>query len=347
MITVMHLISTDVFSGAENVACQIINGFKENKNYKMIYVSKIGSNKKSLDDRLIPYYELKKFNYKYIKKAIEEIRPDIIHAHDTKAIIMASLFQKKAKIIGHIHANHENLRTRTLKSILLNHFSKYVSKMIWISHSALKNYYYYSNIKDKSIILYNMINSSEILSKAGKDKNNYNFDIIYLGRMTYQKNPERFVKIVKKIKEDYPSLKVAMVGTGELDAEIQKLIKEYNLDSTIKFYGFKSNPYKILQSSKLMVMTSRYEGTPMCALEAFACHVPIISTPTDGLVDIINDGITGYLSDKDEEIVKEDLKLLNNTSYLKKMENNIANKNKEINNIDKYKKEIRKIYESI
>lgn len=348
MKTVIHLISTDVFSGAENVACQIINSFKKNnKDYKMIYVSKIGPNKKNLEDRSIPYYELDKFNYKSIKKAVEKIHPDIIHAHDTKAIIMASLFHKKVKIVGHIHANHENLRTKTLKSMLLNYFSKYVSKMIWISKSALENYYYYNNVKDNSIILYNMIDSKEILSKIKKDKNNYDFDIIYLGRITYQKNPERFIKIVKEIKEKYPPLKVAMVGSGEMDDEVKKIIKDNNLNQTIKFYGFKNNPYKILQSSKLMMMTSRYEGTPMSALEAFACHVPIISTPTDGLIDIINNGVTGYLSDQDETIVNNTLEMLNNPRKLKETKENVAKENKKINNIEKYKKEIKIIYESI
>lgn len=345
MKTVIHLISTDVFSGAENVACQIINSFKKNnKDYKMIYVSKIGPNKKNLEDRSITYYELDKFNYKSIKKAVEKIQPDIIHAHDTKAIIMASLFHKKAKIVGHIHANHENLRTKTLKSILLNYFSKYVSKMIWISKSALENYYYYNNIESKSVVLYNMINFNEIISKVKEDKNNYNFDIIYLGRMTYQKNPERFIEIVKEIKEKYPALKVAMVGTGDLDDEIKKLIREYNLSSTIKFYGFKDNPYKILQSSKLMMITSRYEGTPMCALEAFACGIPIISTPADGLNDIIDNQKTGFLSNDNKKIIDYVIKLLTEKKTLNMLKENVRKKNKQINNIIFYKNEIKKIY---
>lgn len=345
MKKIIHLISTDIFSGAENVACQIINIFSNDKtDYKMIYTSKIGPNRKNLEDRSIPYYELKKFNYKYIKKAINEFQPDIIHAHDTKAIIFAALFYKKAEIIGHIHANHENLRTKTLKSILLNYFSKYVSKMIWISKSALDNYYYYNRVKEKSIVLYNMIDSNEILSKAKEDKNNYNYDIIYLGRMTYQKNPERFIEIVSEISNVIPNLKVAMIGSGDLDDKIKKMIKDSKLEKTIKFYGFQNNPYKILQSSKLLMMTSRYEGTPMCALEAFACGVPIISTPTDGLNDIIDNQKTGFLSNDNKQIVDYVIKVLTEKKILKTLRENVRKKNKQINNITLYKNEIKKVY---
>ena len=48
-IKVLHLISTDVFSGAENVACQIIKQFEKDKKYDMVYCSKIGPNKERLD----------------------------------------------------------------------------------------------------------------------------------------------------------------------------------------------------------------------------------------------------------------------------------------------------------
>ena len=69
---VMHLICTDVFSGAENVACQIINGFKDDSDYEMIYCSPKGSNVKNLEDRNIKHYAIKKFDYFSVKKAVEE-----------------------------------------------------------------------------------------------------------------------------------------------------------------------------------------------------------------------------------------------------------------------------------
>ena len=41
----------------------------------------------------------------------------------------------------------------------------------------------------------------------------------------------------------------------------------------------------MLHDSKVMLMTSLWEGTPMCAVEAMALGVPIVTTPTDGLCD--------------------------------------------------------------
>lgn len=345
MKKIMHLISTDVFSGAENVACQIINGFSNDKEYKMIYASKIGDNKKSLEDRAIPYYELDKFNYKCIKKAIQEFKPDIIHAHDIKASIMATLFYKKSLVISHIHGNHENMRKLNLKTFLYNMVSRKISKIIWVSKSCLDDYYYSNKIQDKSMILYNVINPEELEKKAKLDKNSYSYDLIYLGRLSYPKNPIRLIEVIKEIIIQRPSTTVAIVGTGELEQEVKEAINKYKLEKNITFFGFQSNPYKILKSSKIMMMTSRYEGTPMCALEAFACGLPIISTPTDGLKELINDGKNGYIGETNELLSKKALYLLNNEKIYNQIVNQVKKDNKEINNIQKYLSDINKIYE--
>ena len=218
------------------------------------------------------------------------------------------------------------------------------SKIIWVSNSALKDYYYSNKVQQKSIVLYNVIDSKEILNKAKQDKNTYSFDIIYLGRMTYPKNPLRLIDVVNEVIKQRPQTTVALVGTGELEEEVKDKIHEYNLEKNITIFGFQENPYKILISSKVMLMTSRYEGTPMCALEAIACRVPIISTPTDGLLELIQNGENGYIGKTNTELSNDILNLLNDSSKLKEMKKNVNGCNQKINNIKSYIKNIEKIY---
>ena len=86
-IKVLHLISTSLFSGAENVACQIINLFKSDNGYDMKYCAVIGKNKPALEIRKIPVLELNKFSIHDIKKAISEYNPDVIHAHQLSHLL--------------------------------------------------------------------------------------------------------------------------------------------------------------------------------------------------------------------------------------------------------------------
>ena len=259
---------------------------------------------------------------------------------------MASLFSNKARIISHVHCNHENMRKICLKTLLFGFFSHRFEKIVWVSKSAFNNYIFNRKVRKKSIVLYNSINDKEIINFINKDNKDYpNYDLIYLGRFTYQKNPERMINIVSRIIEKGIDIHMAMVGNGELLDEVKKMVKENHLDNNITLYGFVENPYKILSNSKLMIMTSRYEGTPMCALEALSLGIPIISTPTDGLKDIISNGKNGYLSDSDDILIDKiclylkNKKVYDNISYgAKKFFNDNCN-------IDNYKKNIRKIYE--
>lgn len=344
MKKVMHLISTSVFSGAENVACQIISGFKNNPEYEMVYTAVIGTNKSCLEDRQVKIIPLKKFNFNNIRTLIRDYNPDIIHAHDSKSAVISALFYKKARIIAHIHGNHENMRRLTVKSFLFNLFSKRFTNIIWVSKSSLEEYKFKDKVLTKSIVLYNTIDSKEIYLKAKDDEKKYNFDLIFLGRMSYPKNPQRLIKIISEVVKEKPQVKVALVGSGELDDQVKELITLNKLEKNIEFYGFLPNPYKILISSKIMIMTSRYEGTPMCALEAISCGLPIISTKTDGLKEIVINNETGFLSDDDNEIVERIIYLLEDEMTYEQMKKNVLKFNKDINNFENYINEITYIY---
>ena len=107
------------------------------------------------------------------------------------------------------------------------------------------------------------------------------------------------MRVFRLVHEKLPQATFAVVGTGDLAEATQALAAEYGLDGCVHFLGYRQNPLKMLHDSKVMVMTSRFEGTPMCALEAQALGVPIVSTPTDGLRDLIETGKNGVLADTD------------------------------------------------
>ena len=93
-----------------------------------------------------------------------------------------------------------------------------------------------------------------------------------------------------------------------------------------------------------MLLTSIYEGTPMCALEALCLGKPIVSTPTDGMKDLIKQGFNGFLSDKDDELINNIIKLITNDKKLLQMSKNADNDSTKNNDIAKYKKVLNQYY---
>ena len=102
---VLHVLSSNQFSGAENVVCQIIGMF--NTEIEMAYCSPNGPIEATLSHAHIKYFPLEKFNKKLLKKIIELYKPDVIHAHDLKASIICSRFYKGLKIVSTIF-HHKN-----------------------------------------------------------------------------------------------------------------------------------------------------------------------------------------------------------------------------------------------
>ena len=342
-LRVMHLISTDVFSGAENVACQIINLFKDNQEYIMTYCTVIGKNKEALECRGINTTELDRFNLKSIKKACSSFKPNIIHAHDPKAAIAAVLTNNKQNIISHIHSNHRYMRKITLKSLIYHFYiEKHIIGIIWVSNSAKDEYVFAKNIPKTlpSYVIQNVVDGNQLKSIAKTDKNNYDFDIIFLGRLEDVKDPLRFVKLIEKIKQ-HQEIKVAMVGDGSLRSQVEEEINKLSLNKNIVLFGNQVNPYKILLNSKILVITSKYEGMPMNALEAIACNIPVVSTPVDGLLDIID---RKYLCKTDQDFVEIILKILNSEEVRKHYKNKLSVLDKKLNNTVDFSNSVSRLY---
>lgn len=314
---VMHLLQSSHFSGAENVVCQIISMTRNIEGIEMIYCSTEGTIEDALKERNISFFPLHTFTIKNIKSAISKIKPDIIHAHDMNATFKASLVCGNIPLISHIHNNAFDSRKVNLKSLAFYFSTKKVKHIFWVSKSAYESYFFSKQIEDKSSILYNILDEEQLMRRVSLDENNYDFDVIFLGRITAVKDPYRMLKIFDLLVKNKKDIKIAVVGTGDMLEEIELKSKEYGLEKNVIFMGFQSNPSKMLFNSKIMIMTSLWEGTPMCALEAMSLGVPIVSTPVDGLKDIVENGVNGYLFDDNKLLSDSILEILINDDIRK------------------------------
>ena len=340
---ILHILASNKYSGAENVVCQIISMFREEA-VEMAYCSPDGEIRNALQERNVKYLPIERLNVENIRQIVAKYKPDIVHAHDMRACYIVSKAIKNKIIINHIHNNAFNSRGISLKSIAYLWASRKAKKIFWVSKSACDGYIFRALVKRKSKVLYNVIDIQAVCEKAKKDNNKYDFDAVFIGRFSYAKNPQKMLEVLEKVVAVKKDFKFAFVGCGELEEEVKSLCKAKGLTENVHFLGFQSNPLKILQDAKVMVMTSRWEGLPMCALEAMALGVPIVSTPTDGMRELIQNGETGYLSDETDGLARRILEIVTDDSLRKKLSQNGLQKSKEVNDIKNYKKELLAAY---
>ncbi len=341
---VMHLLQSHRFSGAENVVCQIMGLLSVEDKIDAFYCSRDGQIREALSERGIPFTPVKDISIAEVKRVIKECRPDIIHAHDRRASYIAAWASRKIPLISHIHVNNFDSRVLSAKSIAYLFAGLKAKHIFWVSDSSYKGYIFHSLLKNKSEVLYNVIDIPALYKKMASDEKKYSYDIVYLGRLTRQKNPSRLLEVFQQVIKKRPNVKIAVIGTGDLEKDVHKEATELNIMDNVDFLGFYKNPYKILHDSKLMILTSLYEGTPMCVLEAMSLGVPVVSTPTDGVRMAVDDKKTGFLSDLDIELVESCCKLIDDDVLRKRMSHEAKKRASELMDTGLYKEKILKSY---
>lgn len=343
--TILHVLAMSSYSGAENVVCQIIEMFKDDIDSRMVYCSPDGSIRKVLSEKKIKFEPMSNLSVGELKRVIRKVNPTIIHAHDVRATLFSSICRGDAKLISHIHNNWENLRKVSLKGMLYYVAARKASEIIWVSESAFNQYKYSSKLKNKSTILKNIINVDQIRGAVANSSCNKKYDIINIGRLTYQKNPERLINVIEKVVKRKPKLKAALIGEGELAEHIKELIQEKKLGSNIELLGYIDNPLGYVKNAKVFLLTSRWEGTPMAVLESLALGTPVVGTPVDGMLDLIKDDENGYLSDDDSTMSDDILRIIESTELHDRLSNTALEFSDEKNSVAKYKTVLEKIYE--
>lgn len=342
---VMHVLNSRIYSGAEKVVCQIIKSFESVEGMEMVYCSPDSQIvRQMLAEQGVTFLPIETMSTGNLKRVIQEQKPDLIHAHDMRASFFSALCCGKIPLVSHIHNNAYDARglsPKTIAYLLAGFKAKHI---LWVSNSSYEGYAFHKLFAKKSSVLYNIIDTDQIFAKKAQDENTYDYDMIYVGRLTFQKDPQRLMRLCARLKERKPDLKVAIVGTGELEAEVKELCRELNLQENVQFLGFQSNPIKMVHDTKAMILTSRWEGTPMCALEAMALGTPVVSTPSDGMKDLIDDGINGYLTDDDEVMAEKLLKIMTDDAHRKMLSENAKEKFARINDAPKYQQAIAACY---
>lgn len=333
---VLHLLTSKIFSGAENVVYQIMTMTKDEKDLSMVYVAAEGPVREELEKREVPYELLPAVNVKNVKEVIRHQKPDLIHAHDVKASVIAALACGKIPLVCHIHNNDPTVQKASLKAFAFLPAAFKAKKIFWVSQSACEGYVFQKSFDGKSQILRNIVDSELVQKKSEEDSNTYSYDILFIGRFEYPKNPQRFVRVINKVAENCQGISAAMIGAGSEQVPDSQFIEKL---------GFRSNPYKILKDTKILLITSDWEGLSMVALEAMVFGIPVISMRAGGIEELIEYGVNGYLCSTEDELAVKTLEVLNNKELWKKLSENQQKKSAVFNNKNIYLRTLLTAYE--
>lgn len=120
----------------------------------------------------------------------------------------------------------------------------------------------------------------------------YSFDqpVLYVGRLVPQKNILNLVQACMAAE-----LPLDLIGTGPLDDEIRTM--SANAPAPIRLLGQVDNNELAdrMRSYSVFALPSHHEGLPKVLIEAMATGLVCVGTKIPGIIDLIEDGKTGYL----------------------------------------------------
>lgn len=116
---------------------------------------------------------------------------------------------------------------------------------------------------------------------------------LFYGRLSEEKGIPTLIKAF----EQFPQLKLKIVGTGPLEDELKKYCTEKGM-TNIEFLGYKSGKelFDLVAGAKYVCVPSEcYENNPMTIVEAYSLRTPVIGAAIGGISEIVGDGNTGYV----------------------------------------------------
>lgn len=155
-------------------------------------------------------------------------------------------------------------------------------------------------------VIYNPVND-KIEKSYSESKYKKEGFILAVGRLSKEKRFDIAIKIFAKVNQQYPQLKLKFVGQGDQEEYLKEFASKCGVYQSVEFLGFQKDLGQFYKNAKLTLMTSSFEGFPNVLVESITLGTPVVSfdCPT-GPREIIQDGINGFLVEKDNEKMLEE-----------------------------------------
>lgn len=173
-------------------------------------------------------------------------------------------------------------------------------RFIVLSKGFVKEFQVFTHVRDlsKLVVLTNPVTIDSDNYVYNPDKKLK--EIIYVGRLDFvQKRVYRVIDTWNLLESEYPDWQLTIVGDGLDRKNLENHAKALNLNR-VNFEGFQ-DPVPYYKRASLLMLTSDFEGFPLVLAESMSCGVvPVVYNSYAAVKDIIDDGIDGKVTEKEE-----------------------------------------------
>ncbi len=244
---------------------------------------------------------------------IRSLRPNAIISFLVRANLVSLLAQKIGRVenltisertIASKEYEGTSIKERLMRW-LIRHLYPTAKKIIAVSESTKDSLISFGVSSERITVIPNPVSIQEITKLknegiGGRDLSR--FRIVTAGRLIPLKNHRLVVKAVASLQNRF-DIELLVLGDGPLWSELCSLCADLGVKDRVHFLGWQTNPFHIMASSDVFVLTSNFESFGNVVLEALACGLPVIATDCSSSIQmLLQDGKCGVLIPRDDEM---------------------------------------------
>ncbi len=331
-INVLHVIQGKHFGGAEQVVYVLAKCFEKSRVLPTVVCLSEGLLLKKLREAHIPSFFIpmrsKRDILLPIRKTVRLIKErdiDIVHTHTVRSNLIGrpAAFISGRRCITHLHSpilrDFADLRRGRINEIIDSLTRPLADRYISVSRSLREEMILRKMPADRIVAIHNALDleSLGVLDNGGDNSNGgirkeFNIPsdvplIVVVALLRPRKGVDVLIKAMGTVFNSCPRACLLIVGSDDISEDpqygvnLRVMASDLGIEDKIIFTGFRNDVPAILRESDLMVLPSRFgEGLPMVILEAMAIGVPVVASGIEGIPEVIEDGISGFLVEPED-----------------------------------------------
>jgi glycosyltransferase involved in cell wall biosynthesis len=224
---------------------------------------------------------------------LREHRPDIVHAHNPAAAVVAAFARpRETAIVMTYHGVAPSQLRLAARPLALA-----ADIVVGIGPAASEEIARAGFPRARLRTVNNAVDASvsrprdEIRSELGLADDDE--VVTMVGRYAEEKNHALLLDAFAQL--DRPRLRGVLVGVGPLEAELRQRVRELGLDDRVLLTGARADAIDVVAASDVLALTSRREGLGLTLIEALSVGTPVVATAVGGIIDVVGDGEAGLL----------------------------------------------------